>query len=185
MTVYQADTVQIRDEVLKASLPFIPEHGFTLSALQEGLSTLRSSSPSSSISSFLSAEPSPMFLEHLFPPSSPSLSSSKRKKNTISPMKIINERNIFKSAEMPFPMNGNEQVEEYTNEEQFGPRKALFEAWLEDALKLLEDQESEGNNAKVASGRKATVLELVQKRLEHNLPVLHHLPAVRIFSLRT
>lgn len=169
----QADL--IRDEILKASLPFITEHGFTLSALTEGLSALRSSTPastSSSITSFLTNEPSPLFLEHIFPSAPPKI------KHTLSSIKHLNRRNIFKSAEMPFPMNGMGEVEQAANEEQTGPRRALFEAWLENALKELQQstvntQETKGPPAE----RKQAVLELLQKRLELNVPVLHHLPS--------
>lgn len=76
-------------------------------------------------------------------------------------------------------MNGNDQVEQNINEEQNGPRRALFEAWLDNALKELEEKSiSAGQETKGQSGeRKKTVLELLQKRLEQNIPVLHHLPS--------
>lgn len=76
-------------------------------------------------------------------------------------------------------MYGSEEVENNVFQEENGARKALFEAWLENALKELE---SENAGQSASAERRGTVLELLQKRLEYNIPVLCHLPSVRSFS---
>lgn len=91
----------------------------------------------------------------------------------------MQRRDVFRSAEMPFPLD---DVEANTKQDLEGPRRALFEAWAEDALRTMEEGNNTTEVAQNTPGPKKTVLELVQKRLELNLPVIQHLPAVSSIS---
>lgn len=117
-----------------------------------------------------------MFLEQVFPSNPP-----RRKHSLKGPLKAIQRRDVFKSAETPFSMD--DDVEANLRQENGGPRRALFEAWAEEALKQMENKSSgsiEGakhSNPPSAEPRR-TVLDLLQERLEYNIPVMQHLPAV-------
>lgn len=117
-----------------------------------------------------------MFLEQLFPSNPP-----RRKHSLKGPLKAIQRRDVFKSAETPFSLD--DDVEANLRQENEGPRRALFEAWAEEALRQMEKTSSssiEGAKQSIApsTGPKRTVLELLQERLEYNIPVMQHLPAV-------
>lgn len=77
-----------------------------------------------------------------------------------------------------------DDVNAHLEQEENGPRRALFQAWAEEALKELETTTKAIEAAQGTSGSKKTVLELLQKRLEYNVPVLNHLPTVSSASVQ-
>lgn len=167
-----------RTQMLRAALPYIPTHGFSIRSIRAALSSPTLYEPLRRLSS----SSSPFVLDQLFP-SLPARSPS--------PL-----RNPLRSSIRGggVHVSGTE-----TESERLGPARALFDEWaregnikLQKALEQQQQQHGQANGNEKGKRRPSSsvVSDALRTRLEYNIPVLPFLQDVGIgaaffYPLRT